>query len=433
MLITTHYIEEAKTAANVAFMSAGTILRQSNPQMLLSEYHCDTLEEVFLKLCQNRIKQRNSTTTGDSAVSHESNDCNTIADNYSSNTIDYNINNNNNYHSDGNRRLDWKRVATMLWKYYILTLRRPLFLFLFYVLPVIVLTVMKFSIGQKPHGIPIAVYNGDLNPKLSQLYLDSIDPRYLKIYEYGDNQTAYQSVARGRNTLSVVFGQNFSDTFELRFTDLFEMSDEELDSSQIQLYADFSNSIIGNLVYNSLFKAFENFLKALGSKYGPNLYRSFAPIIVEEAVYGWVDLNLNVYISPGLMMALAHVLPMIISSFQIIYDRKNASMERVFVAGVRPIEFFLAHVIQNFLLIVTQVAVSMIVAFGILTNVQLGSYVEVYLMFFLQGIQGMCIGLLVSLLLYDEVSVGVSFSSISNFRVDLSCWFSIDLLFHNNR
>lgn len=426
MLITTHYIEEAKTAANVAFMTAGTILEQDNPHKLLNEHQCQTLEEVFLKLCQNRIINRRvkdystTPTTGDSATDHETNR-NIITDNNRSKTIGFNANNNFNddeeenrrLRSIANKRLDGRRLWTLLWKYYILTLRRPLFLFLFYVLPVIVLTVMKFSIGQKPHGIPIAVYDADLNPKLSQLYLNSIDPRYLKLFEYKDNQSAYESVARGKNSVAVVFGRNFSDAFELRFTDLFEMTDQELEDSQIRLYADFSNSIVGNLVYNSLFKAFENFLKALGSKYGPNLYRTFAPIIVEEAVYGWVDLNLNVYISPGLMMALAHVLPMIISSFQIIYDRKNASMERVFVAGVRPIEFFVAHVIQNFFLIVSQVAVTMTVAFGILTNVQLGSYVEVYLLFFLQGIQGMAIGLLVSLLLFDEVSVGVSFSPIN--------------------
>ncbi|CAG2109355.1 unnamed protein product, partial [Medioppia subpectinata] len=52
VIITTHYIEEARSAHNVAFMRSGAVLRQSNPQQLMDEYQCPTLEDVFLQLCQ---------------------------------------------------------------------------------------------------------------------------------------------------------------------------------------------------------------------------------------------------------------------------------------------------------------------------------------------------------------------------------------------
>ncbi|CAG2112871.1 unnamed protein product, partial [Medioppia subpectinata] len=47
VIITTHYIEEARSAHNVAFMRSGAVLRQSNPQQLMDEYECPTLEDVF--------------------------------------------------------------------------------------------------------------------------------------------------------------------------------------------------------------------------------------------------------------------------------------------------------------------------------------------------------------------------------------------------
>ncbi|CAG2109985.1 unnamed protein product [Medioppia subpectinata] len=271
---------------------------------------------------------------------------------------------------------------------------------------------MKLSIGRKPHHIPVAYYNADPNAKLSQLFLDSIEPYYLSLHEYGDNETAVNSVRDGINTLALIFKQNFSQTFALRLTDLYDMTDEELDASQVKVYADFSDSIVGNNVYNSLLRAFEIFLKHLGPTYGQNLYRYFFPVTIEPAIYGSTDLNLNVFLTPGLMMALAHLLPMIVSAMQIITDRKNSSMERVLVAGVKPMEFFISHTIENVTLITTQVLFSMAIAFIALNMEQLGSYVEVYLFFLLQGLQGMAIGLLVALLLSDEVSVGIGLTGL---------------------
>lgn len=54
VMITTHYIEEAKEAHNVGFLESGSILAQSTPERLQKEYSCNTLEEVFLKLCLRR-------------------------------------------------------------------------------------------------------------------------------------------------------------------------------------------------------------------------------------------------------------------------------------------------------------------------------------------------------------------------------------------
>ena len=54
VIITTHYIEEAKNASTVGFIRSGKLLMQSNPNELLEKYKCETLEDVFLKLCRDR-------------------------------------------------------------------------------------------------------------------------------------------------------------------------------------------------------------------------------------------------------------------------------------------------------------------------------------------------------------------------------------------
>ena len=55
IIITTHYIEEAKQCSIVGMMSDGRLLAEDMPQTLLNLHNAMTLEQVFLKLC---IKQR---------------------------------------------------------------------------------------------------------------------------------------------------------------------------------------------------------------------------------------------------------------------------------------------------------------------------------------------------------------------------------------
>ena len=117
---------------------------------------------------------------------------------------------------------------------------------------------------------------------------------------------------------------------------------------------------------------------------------------------------MTVHFGPSILIVMAQCLPMILSAFQIITDRKTASFERVFVAGVKPIEYFIAHTVQHFVLLATMVLFTMFLAFYIFGGTQLGSYVEIYALLTIQGLLGTAIGLMGALLLSDEVSVAVS-------------------------
>lgn len=69
VIITTHYIEEAKEAHNVGFIESGVILAQSTPSKLQEDYSCKTLEEVFLKLCISKYSRKDSQIINRSKVS----------------------------------------------------------------------------------------------------------------------------------------------------------------------------------------------------------------------------------------------------------------------------------------------------------------------------------------------------------------------------
>ncbi|CAF3075028.1 unnamed protein product [Rotaria sp. Silwood2] len=63
IIITTHYIEEARQANRVGLMRSGRMLAEDEPSLLLIKYNQTSLESVFLYLCVEDQKNvlRNST------------------------------------------------------------------------------------------------------------------------------------------------------------------------------------------------------------------------------------------------------------------------------------------------------------------------------------------------------------------------------------
>ena len=51
VIITTHYIEEARGADRVGFMRGGRLLAEGSPSSLMIQHSLSSLESVFLTLC----------------------------------------------------------------------------------------------------------------------------------------------------------------------------------------------------------------------------------------------------------------------------------------------------------------------------------------------------------------------------------------------
>ncbi|CAG2111247.1 unnamed protein product [Medioppia subpectinata] len=394
VLITTHYIEEARSAGNVAFMSAGTILKQSEPNELMAEYECPTLEDVYYKLCINRRNSQHKL--------HELKPENTSNKEIKPKPV---------IKPQAKPFIDFQRVLALLWKYYTLTMRRPFFLYVYFLLPLIVLTCVRYAIGHTPRHVPIVVHNGEMdapNSELSRQYIEAIDKEYVQIHEVRDFDDAYKSVVNGTNSLMISLSHNFTAQFETRMLDYLTLDEVELDESKIKLYVDFTNPAITVYVLKFIKYALNTMLEQNTYRFGENSVRFMHTLDIKEPVYGTYDFSLANQFGPGVLLGICHILPMIIAGLQIINDRKNNCLERIKCAGIKPIEIYLAHLLQNILLIAIQMLFTMFIAFVIYENEQKGSYFEVYLVLFFTGIQGMGFGLLTGLLLDSEPTFLVS-------------------------
>jgi ABC-2 type transport system ATP-binding protein len=54
ILITTHYMDEARRCDRVGFMQRGTLLTEGSPEELLRETNTDSLEDAFIKFSMKR-------------------------------------------------------------------------------------------------------------------------------------------------------------------------------------------------------------------------------------------------------------------------------------------------------------------------------------------------------------------------------------------
>lgn len=177
VIIITHYIDESRRAANVAFLRNGSILRQDNPNKLVEEYQSQTLEEVFYLLSQ---EQRKFSVRGalelpdiEPARKNESN---------------HHDNKNDDDQDKSKFSIDRRRVAAVLWKDLIMLKRNPVLWFIAIFIPVMALLTARYAFARKPKNIPMAIFNDD-NQQYSHQFIDLIDKEHNQITFYPDNET----------------------------------------------------------------------------------------------------------------------------------------------------------------------------------------------------------------------------------------------------
>lgn len=60
IILTTHYIEEARSAHRIGLLHKGTLADEDDTESLISKYKCSTLEEVYLSICTGNYKSTDS-------------------------------------------------------------------------------------------------------------------------------------------------------------------------------------------------------------------------------------------------------------------------------------------------------------------------------------------------------------------------------------
>nr|CAI5851258.1 unnamed protein product [Callosobruchus analis] len=162
IIITTHYIEEAKQAHTIGLMRDGKLLAEDSPSQLLSTYGCANLEDVFLKLArqQKESKQDELKTvppTGKEAKrAAKEKEGLQITEEQKRGCCQ-------NFYYDLKHFSSCARLRALLFRNLLRVVRNLLVLLLVFALPVVQVVLFCLCIGHEPRDLTVAIANDEVD------------------------------------------------------------------------------------------------------------------------------------------------------------------------------------------------------------------------------------------------------------------------------
>ncbi|KAI9558878.1 ABC protein [Daphnia sinensis] len=336
VIVTTHYIEEARQAHTIGLMRSGRLLVQDSPENLLNNFRAPSLEDVFLKLC---IKD-------DAKNPFDS------EHRLSSKNPGYKI-----------PRLSVHRIGALIRKNYVLSFRNiGIFLFTYF-LPALQASLFNVTLGHEPTGLRMAIVNDELDISQGRVCNYTTDCEYsmlsCRYLRYIKDNIIQVTGRKGQVWGVVHFGWNFSKEFEMRESDGDAAELANIIGSQIGINMDSSNQQIGVFIEKWLLEAFGDFVRDFRGACGNVPEAGLLPVTVA-----------GVFIT----------------------ERKQGLLDRCMVAGVKMPEILLSYLINQFTVMVGQTAlvyVSMLLVFNIPCQ---GNLAVAILITLLQGLVGISFG-----------------------------------------
>ncbi|XP_014273769.3 ABC transporter G family member 20 isoform X1 [Halyomorpha halys] len=446
VIITTHYIEEARQAHTIGLMRSGRLLAEESPQVLLSMYNCQSLEEVFLKLSrkqgqENSPQDANLTNNISLATLHWGKKEEPVYVTEESGVVGLNfhqskeilIQDNTNGHYD---RMNGVAVAqsskddsvqcdecseccnlttkgktkALLQKNFLRMWRNVGVMLFIFALPVMQVILFCLAIGRDPTGLHLAIVNQEMNwtsrncPVYQNCTFQYLSCRYINalrndtiIKEYYETpESAIDAVKVGDAWGAIYFTDNFTDALVARMALGRDSDDEILDQSEMRVWLDMSNQQIGLMLNRDLQVAYKNFAQKLLTACGNNPKLADIPIQFKEPIYGSNEPSFTDFVAPGVILTIVFFLAVALTSSALIIERMEGLLDRSWVAGVLPHEILFSHVICQFVVMCGQTAlvlIFMILVFGVECK---GDIFLVICLTILQGLCGMCFGFVIS-------------------------------------
>ncbi|XP_046646484.1 ABC transporter G family member 20-like [Daphnia pulicaria] len=311
------------------------------------------------------------------------------------------------------------RSAALIHKNFMQTFRNiGMFLFVF-LLPALQATIFCLAIGRDPTLLKMAIVNDELNPSEGRICNYTTDCsyfmfscRYLRFVNndtiiqvpYPNLSSAIEATRNGEVWGVVHFGQNFTDEIIIRQSDGSASSNETVIGSRIGVTMDFSNQQISVVLQRRLNEAFEDFTNDIlrACDYEPTAGN--IPVSFLDPVYGKKDSTYTEFMAPGMILTIVYFIAVALTAGVFISERKEGLLDRSLVAGVQMTEVLLAHLVNQFTILLGQTALVFLCMLAVFNIPCEGNLALAVFITLLQGLCGMSFGFLVSSICDSEIS-----------------------------
>ena len=429
VILTTHYIEEARNASVVAFMRSGKILAEDEPNLLLDKYVSTNLEEVFLKLCDSDDND-NKNNSFDIEIQNncyenaiidefiESNgkptepvippiDQNKLGDNFVKKTehsvVDHCLTNNKIELGKSSKFID-KVSATS--NRNIKRLTRNWTQLIFFVLcPAFEFGMVLYCVGSGPTGLKLAIFNEELQQNISsgwgQLFVNSIDDKIFTLKEFHSFEEAMNSVESGQTYALIDINERFSKSLRLRALYGMDADEETLEESQIGVHIDWTNQLIALQIERHLFEAVLKFGEEVAKELKTNSDLIKIPLSFEEPVHAVRTESYRNFILPSTLIILFYFRVTMISSHLILEEQKDGMIERSFVAGITALDFLVSHVLTQVCVVLSQLLFMIMILVIVLSEPFTITLILMIALLVSQGLCALAFGSMVAILCED--------------------------------
>ncbi|EGC31772.1 hypothetical protein DICPUDRAFT_57493 [Dictyostelium purpureum] len=417
ILITTHYIEEARQADSILLLRDGAIIEKGSPGELLTKYKCTFLEEVYFKVCgaispidqievqtlDGGVIEKNKVVVGDNN--------NSLLMNSGLQEITMSRNNNTATESKNQKkvtRLDIIKKkfshSYAVFKRALLSVRRvKLLLVLLIVSPTLLCILFFITIGSVPHSVPFGFINHDSGTFGKMLIEELSRGPTFNMHNLTQIDTAIGDIRNSKLCGFIEIPKNFSDGVINRY---FNPSDVSLPNSEVIPYLDESNQQITVLIMQSLQNAFIK----LSNDSGVKIY----PITETVQVFDG-NSDFTWFLGPAIIPAIIFVHAMVYMEIQLIKERNNGCMDRLFSYGVSAGSNIVGYIMCNCVILFIQNSVILLLGHFAFNVPVRGNIVLVYLILYMIETIGVEYGILFSIFCEEEVdgvqiSLGVFFT-----------------------
>ncbi|XP_077496463.1 ABC transporter G family member 23-like [Amblyomma americanum] len=392
IIITTHYIDEARLASTVSFLREGEILAEESPAKLMEVHQTRNLEEIFLRLArQEKSALPEVVIGGERSPDHERTQLSFMAS-----TLERRPALNK---KDLGRSLS--RIGVMFSKN-VIKFRRSFGLVLYsMLLPAIEVTMFCYVLGKVPTGLRIAVVNeevappGSTTPLLSTAFVEALDRSILPQISYDTIDKGIDSVKAGV-TYGVVHAKyNLTDSLVSRFSPTVPVTEPLLDFASLHAYLDMSNQQVFRTVQHYMGQALAEALPSTSI----NMLHFQSVLVREDPVIGSREPTFTEFVAPGMILTFIYFISAGLCINTLLGEKGDGLLERCIIAGVRPYEVVLAHVCSLSFVVVAQDLLLLFVGFVIFELPTRGPIYAIVVIAIMQGMCGMTLGLLCSAIL----------------------------------
>uniref|UniRef100_A0A8C4FB36 ATP-binding cassette, sub-family H, member 1 n=1 Tax=Dicentrarchus labrax TaxID=13489 RepID=A0A8C4FB36_DICLA len=402
IIITTHYIEEARQANVVGLMRNGCLLAEGPPDAVMKQH--STLEQAFLQLCETSDQidsKRESSPQGGPLENSQSFESGrdesrpilTVGPGAAEETPKYS--------ADWKVRArhllpKWRNIAALMIKTMVRMKRMPGSLCFQFLLPVIQVSLICLCVGGDPKGIQVAVVNNETSPSAySRSLLSFLDNSSVQQVPLS-HKDAFDGIYNGEYWGVIGFGENFTSYLTKRMIQR-QVSREVVDGGSLHVWLDLTSKMENLLVVCSLFAFVDN-------KLGRMSYLVSLPIKFEEPIYGSQNTDFTTFVTPGAVLSITFYLAVGLTALSFVLERKEGLLDRCWVAGVSSLETMLAHLFSQLFVISVQILLLLLFILLVFKIPNEGSLVLVIILIVLQGVTGISFGLVISAAIDDEQS-----------------------------